>query len=1159
MKIISAIVMMGMMGVMAAEVGKVPGGIVVDGKLDEEAWKNAKWEGKFQRVKARQKEGESALQKTEFAILADEHTIYIGIKAHEKDMKALAAKPDASLWVSDNIELFLAPDGTGFEYYHFAVGPRSKDVCAEFYSESGNIKPDPFAPMWQHATAMTEGMWCAEFAIPLSAFYMTRNAGWKTKWLINVARTFTNPYDLASFAPLERQFHEPKNFIAVSGFPQRAAADDIAVLSAVAQMESAKQGQLAMEIFTAVAGEYEIIATGNTARRTLKRGSNKVKIPCSFSGNGRHATHIEVNRLSDGAKFARNYPVLVDFESIRVKLTTPQYRNNFYPEQDTSKVAGKVKIGKGVSAEVSLEGPGFAAQRIQITGESEFSFDTTGFALGDAFLTVKTNDETKRVRIRNLPKSNRQMAWIENGNLVVNGKPTLRRNMYAGTYMQGQCFIEHFKAEEESFCITKECEPTITLEPERLIKGLERKEATRDVKPCAEYFAKVDKLLESAKDQDFVAWYLCDEPECRNVSPVYLKYIYDYVAERDPYHPIFTASRGGKTYIECVDWAETHPYLNPYFTEDGKREYGRHPNDVGRFLDAFEAWDRPDKCIGFLPTCFAYRWSSNRNDYPTFDEYVLHTWAAMMRGGKTLWPYAGHDLGDRPALFEGTRYIFSSFAALENIVLNGKRSTFTKTTEEEGVVYELPNEKMFVVVNFTTAPRIIRLPQMAGNFREFRGQRKWRGGETVKLAPFETIVACTATHDKGLKSLAEVRKLIAKQEAERKGRDNQLRGRYDDLVVTSNMKPCFGGAFYKLIDGTRDMLGRYSDWITNAYIEVAFPKFTPRFTKVRVYGMGIENLSIDVRKGGAWRTLKPINVKRKKWMTELEFGAPVTTVKMRFNFPLTQGKRHIEIYELELPRCKGKSGAQAKQIKARDDKDVAWRLTANDVAATNVWSGNLWYGKDVKVSALASGGFNIASHVTRYFPLKPGYDWLVMDIAAFHNNPKPGYRAWSAHIDKVRTLGGTVTHPQAGLYTFRLPPIANANSSAFHFYAYGINADFNYIALMREPANYVDCALSNGVASVRAHFAAPCEDVSAEFVIAKPTGDMVAFPVNGSSGIELRALDEHQTIWGADVPIKSCTAAEPFQVYIKCNALGGPIARPIYANFTTAFEQTVAK
>ena len=32
------------------------------------------------------------------------------------------------------------------------------------------------------------------------------------------------------------------------------------------------------------------------------------------------------------------------------------------------------------------------------------------------------------------------MSWIENGNLVVDGKPVLRRNMYAEYYMGGEAF-----------------------------------------------------------------------------------------------------------------------------------------------------------------------------------------------------------------------------------------------------------------------------------------------------------------------------------------------------------------------------------------------------------------------------------------------------------------------------------------------------------------------------------------------------------------------------------------------------------------------------------------------------------------------------------------------------------------------------------------------
>ena len=79
---------------------------------------------------------------------------------------------------------------------------------------------------------------------------------------------------------------------------------------------------------------------------------------------------------------------------------------------------------------------------------------------------------------------------------------------------------------------------------------------------------------------------------------------------------------------------------------------------------------------------------------------------------------------------------------------------------------------------------------------------------------------------------------IAKLEAERTHRNNQLLERYDDIAVESNMDANFGGGSYKLFDGTHEMIARESNGRGGPFIEMAFAHFLPRFRKVRVYGIG---------------------------------------------------------------------------------------------------------------------------------------------------------------------------------------------------------------------------------------------------------------------------------------------------------------------------------
>ena len=879
---------------------------VIDGKLDDACWRDAKWESDFRRLAAYAKV-EGAVPETKFAFAADEHNLYFAARCVEEDIEKVRAHKVVPVWFGNNVEIFLSPSGRTDDFYHFALSPNTDRVLASYYAESGGIQPDPYSPAWQHACVFDGNGWTAELAIPFSAFYMTRNADWSGTWIANVARTFQRPYTLASWAPLEIGFHEPQNFRKVGGIPMRPASDDLAVRTATAEMEGSAadgiRGMLRLDAFAALAGEYEVeTSSGAKEKVVLKSGDNIVSVPCVYKGNGRFPTHIVLRNLATGTVFERDYPVVVDYRPIRVKFTVPQYRDNFYPGQCTDEVKGRLTVAGGAKAKLTFEGPGFATRTAEIDGEGDFAFDTKGFEKGEAWLTVETGELKERFRVRNLPETGHRMIWIENGNLMVNGKPRIRRNIYAERFSVGREMNRKLDRDLESFALTRDF-GAVTIEIVRLDPGkfkAEAKEATRDAMPCAEFMRKVEEVYEKNKDRDFGCYYIADEPECRGLSPIWLRHVYERIAELDPYHPVFLSSRAGRMYTECADWFETHPYLNCGWTADGRRRYGNHPKDVGRFIEAFGLADRPDKCVGFLPTCFAYRWSSFVNDYPTFDEYVLHLWCGLMHGAQSLYPYAGHDIGDRPSTYNGVRYGFQSVAALEDFLTVAKRTKLTTPADTEAMLFELPDgEKLLVVANYTDRPQTVRLDGVSGSFREFRGNRIFN--HEISLRPLETFVSTTKPRDEGLEPLAAVRARVDREEAARKGRDNQLRGRYETTEFKSNLKSSHSGKYYKLIDGTLDVLARMARGAEPTWMEIECKDYAPTFDRLLVWGDGVKEVRASVFADGAWTPLDA-KVTHDGLKTELVFDGRRTANRFRLDFPAD--KKHpvdFELYEIEIP------------------------------------------------------------------------------------------------------------------------------------------------------------------------------------------------------------------------------------------------------------------
>ena len=1071
----------------------------IDGRFDEDVWENVEWQS-----------GEGA----SFAFAATERSIIVGVKAND------AEKP---------VDVCMCPDGTTFNIYRFRVDKKGA-VEAAYYSEGGNIQPDPFGPAWRAAAVSSGKGYTAELEMPFNAFYMTRNAKWSKSWPVKVGvDIFTGG-----------KFDAAKNFTKVKDFPARPAGYNTTVLTALAEVtgrtaDGKLSGILSLDIFARGTGKYVI----NDVTKDLRQEMNKVKIPAVFNGKGVERMRLTVEDPATGVTFLRTYPVIVDYQPVAVKLTTPCYRNCFYPGQDAAKVRGNVKSIDNDDLTLTLEGEGFSKRSVTVKGGSgEFEFDTTGFKQGtEAWLTAtgRSGNAPYRMRIRNLAPTGHRMLWIDNGHLVLNGTNIFRRNIYAENYRAGQRMKERYQKDYDTFRITTEIgSGTVNLAPDALIKDLEQQEAKLDRKPSDRVFKRIDEILAKNKDRDYSCYYLCDEPECRNISPVYLKYIYDYVAERDPYHPLFSATRGGKRYIECVDWVETHPYLNVTHEEDGTRTYGTHPRQVGDFLDAFECADRPEKCVGFLPTLFAYAWSSPRNDYPTLDEYLAHCWVALMHGAKTMWPYAGHDIGDRPALYHGCRYQFRQCEVLAPFFLEGKRTILKSDKNEEAAEWTWNGKVLRSHVDFRTMKTKLEMPE------EFAAQ----------MESYESVAA-----------------RVDKEEYARTHRDNQLLGRVEDIVVDCKFGGVgnFGGGAYKVFDGTLDMLAKNSSWTTNAVFEMAFTKFTVTFDRLLLHGWFDKNIGeprVEIRKGGMWVTLPNKEFVKDDWLWTLKFDQVYSTVKMRISFPGRLNQRNeFELYEIELPYVKGAKAKKAKKYPKRVDEGVSWEWCATNCAWQSAWSGTKFYGGETNpITVNPNGTFTVKPKGwTRYADFKPGDKFLIWDFRSFENLTQSGYRAWF-----LAGYGSTVTYPQPGLYTFELPAYTNKVHTHIGFASYGIAYEFGSFRCVQKPAAFARITGEKGAKAIApgskvriaVQFDEPCQDVVCELLTNPSTGCLLPYAINGASTVELRQLDEDGYRWGAAIKAEKFRKAGPRSVWIKVTPLGSAEARPIFGNNLLPFVET---
>ncbi len=171
--------------VRSAVVTAVTSEIVVDGSLDEAAWRQAPTIGDLvQRIPVA---GAAPTERTEVRLLYDEDNLYIGVMCHDAEPDRVLASQmarDASLNADDRLAIVLDTFRDQSNAFHFATNPAGAMVDGLVFA-NGETNDD-WDGIWIVRTARTGAGWSAEFAIPFKT--LSFPAG-ETVWGFNISRT----------------------------------------------------------------------------------------------------------------------------------------------------------------------------------------------------------------------------------------------------------------------------------------------------------------------------------------------------------------------------------------------------------------------------------------------------------------------------------------------------------------------------------------------------------------------------------------------------------------------------------------------------------------------------------------------------------------------------------------------------------------------------------------------------------------------------------------------------------------------------------------------------------------------------------------------------------------------------------------------------------
>ncbi|NGP88156.1 carbohydrate binding family 9 domain-containing protein [Aliifodinibius halophilus] len=172
--------------------------ITLDGKLDENIWKNARIATDFtQRIP---NDGAPASEKTEVQVVYSNDALYVGIRAFDSAMDSVAAtlfrKDGAAYsdWVYVSIDSY-SDNRTSF---NFAVNPRGVQKDILIFNDSNEDKR--WDAVWETKTTILENSWVAELRIPLSQLRFDTDKT-EQSWGINFQRRLARKEEISFWSP----------------------------------------------------------------------------------------------------------------------------------------------------------------------------------------------------------------------------------------------------------------------------------------------------------------------------------------------------------------------------------------------------------------------------------------------------------------------------------------------------------------------------------------------------------------------------------------------------------------------------------------------------------------------------------------------------------------------------------------------------------------------------------------------------------------------------------------------------------------------------------------------------------------------------------------------------------------------------------------------
>ena len=194
------------------EVFSLAGPVIIDGRLDDEAWRRIPAvTGFYKHTTDRYCLAKQTLVKAAY----DSGSYYVAFHCYEPDLaKVRGSKQDhSSIWQEDCVEVFvLSPQAKAFS--QFLVNTEGARWNFVKSLEDGSLSPERTLARWQGAALSGPDFWSAELRIPFDLLGQVPSDGavWTGNFCRDITVSDSGGDALSTWARLRMRFQEPQSF-----------------------------------------------------------------------------------------------------------------------------------------------------------------------------------------------------------------------------------------------------------------------------------------------------------------------------------------------------------------------------------------------------------------------------------------------------------------------------------------------------------------------------------------------------------------------------------------------------------------------------------------------------------------------------------------------------------------------------------------------------------------------------------------------------------------------------------------------------------------------------------------------------------------------------------------------------------------------------------